>query len=116
MESGNGIIFNALTNAAGHTGATMDGSQIRSISAQAIITGSGAAGVLKLQASNEDVATIFKDVSGVTVTISGAGTYVIPKTDVCYRWLRFVSTDTSSGSATGTNTSYYHIQIEQPGE
>jgi hypothetical protein len=88
-------------SAAGNlTSIVVDANQLLSISAQAIATGT-IAGTLKMQVSNDLVTTPatpptnWTDVSGVSVAISGAGTALIPKTDLTYRWIRFVYTATS---------------------
>lgn len=75
------------------------------ISGQFVGTGS-AAGTLKLQASNDapvingqgGAPTNWADIPSATVTIAGAGVYLLPKTDICYQWVRFAYTNTGTGT------------------
>lgn len=73
-------------------------------SAQIATVGAGAAGTLKLQASNDEseasnfVPTNWSDIPSASVAVSGAGAFLIPKTDLCYQWVRLVYTNTGSGS------------------
>ena len=73
------------------------------ISAQIATTGA-AAGTLKLQASNDEptasnaVPTNWSDIPSATVTVSGAGAFLIPKTDLCYQWVRLVYTNSGTGT------------------
>lgn len=65
---------------------------------------------VKLQASNDApfqsggsvpiTPSNWTDVASATVTISASGTLLIPKTDVCYEWIRLVLT--SGGGMSGT--------------
>lgn len=74
-------------------------------SAQLIATG-GAAGTFKLQASNDDphgapaqiAPTNWNDIPSATVAVTGAGSYLIPKTELCYQWVRVVYTNTGAGT------------------
>lgn len=76
-----------------------------SISAQLIVVGAGA-GTLKIQASNDApvaanaVPTHWNDITSASVVAAGAGSYMILKVDICYQYVRFVYTDTSSGTGT----------------
>ena len=77
-------------------------SQVFYGSAQIICTGS-AAGTLKLQASNEipvngALPSNYSDIPSATVAVSGAGSYLIPKTEFCYRQVRIVYTNTGTGT------------------
>ena len=72
------------------------------ISAQITATGAGA-GTLKMQASNDQPSdnsqpTNWVDITGATVTVAGAGAYMIPKTEICYQYVRFVYTNTGTGT------------------
>lgn len=76
-------------------------------SAQAVSTGAGADGVLKFQASNDNpvsgsgqVPTNWSDIASATVSVSGAGSFLIPKIELCYQWIRVVYTN--GGGGTGT--------------
>lgn len=74
-----------------------------SCSVMGVATGS-AAGTIVLQASNDDFVSgaetpiNFAAITGATVSVSGAGTVIIPKLDVCYQWLRIVYTNTGTGT------------------
>lgn len=81
------------------------------ISAQAVVTGS-ATGTLKLQFSNDIIAqglnltvpTHWSDITGATVAIAGAGTYAIPKTEICYEYVRSVYTAASGTGSISVNS------------
>jgi hypothetical protein len=80
-----------------------------SCSVQAVGT-STLAGAVKLQGSNDPAGTPggpvnWNDIPSATVTLTGtAGAFLIPKTDLCYEWVRVVFT--ASGGA-GTVTAQY---------
>lgn len=73
------------------------------VSVQVSSTGAGA-GTLKLQASNDQpvqsnvVPTNWSDVPTASVAVSGAGAFLIPKTDLCYEWIRLVYTNSGTGT------------------
>lgn len=102
--------LNGADASASINGLAIDVSKAIQISAQVITTGD-AAGTLKLQVSNDAPVgpqyeptaqpTNWNDIPSATVTISAAGTLLIPKTDVCYDWIRVVYTR-SSGAGTIT--------------
>lgn len=95
------------------TGQTIDVAFAFYVSAQAKVTGTST-GTFKLQFSNDPVTGLSRDSAGnlipvnwsdipsATVSVAGAGLYVIPKTDICYRWIR--SFFTHSNAAAGTLT------------
>jgi len=74
-------------------------------SAQIATTGAGA-GTLKLQASNDmagmdgnpGLPSNWSDIPSASVVVSGAGAFLIPKTDLCYQWVRVVYTNSGSGT------------------
>lgn len=74
-----------------------------SISAQIVATGA-AAGTMKLQASNDNppngpsAVTHWNDITGATVAVAAAGSFLIPKTDICYEYIRVVYTNTGTGT------------------
>ena len=75
------------------------------ISAQVIAATGGVAGTLKFQASNdspEDVPTPvnWTDIASQTVAVTGVGTFLIPKFDISYEFVRVVYTASSSGTIT----------------
>jgi hypothetical protein len=74
------------------------------ISAQLAATGS-AAGTMKLQASNDNtngedntVPTNWSDIPSATVSVSGAGAFLIPITNLCYQYVRVVYTNSGTGT------------------
>lgn len=73
------------------------------LSAQIVSTGAGAAGTLKIQVSNDPVEVSgnpvnWSDLSGASVVVAGAGAFLIPKVEICYRWFRCVYTNTGTGT------------------
>jgi hypothetical protein len=81
------------------------------ISAQAILTGAPV-GALTLQASNDIFTTNnqapvnWTTIAGSSVAVGAAGTFLIPKTDLCYSAVRVVYTPTS-----GTGTVTVNIKV-----
>lgn len=72
-------------------------------SAQASAVGASSAGTLKLQASNDEPVnntppTNWSDIPSATVSVSAAGAFLIPKTDLCYQWVRVVYTNSGTGT------------------
>lgn len=60
-----------------------------------------ATGTLKLQFSNEAKPSTWSDVANASISVSGDGTYIIGKTDLCFRWVR-LSYVRTSGAGTMT--------------
>ena len=96
----------SAANAATTQNATpSDMSTMVAISAQAILTGSPV-GTLTFQASNDltyngQTQTNWTTIPNTSVAVNSAGTYLLPKIDSCYQWVRVVYTATSG---TGTVT------------
>ena len=73
------------------------------MSAQIAATGS-AAGTLVIQASNDYVVASnavpvnWSNIPGATISVSGAGAYLIPKIDCCYEYVRLIYTNSGSGT------------------
>lgn len=92
-----------LQAAASITSSPIPALNLFSCSVQMSIVGSGA-GTLIIQASNDDpkasgaVPTNWSAIPSATVTITGAGAYLIPKTDLCYQYVRVVYTNTGTGT------------------
>lgn len=94
-------------NSSGVNGAPLDCSNLFNVSVQAVSTGTPTV-VIKIQASNDPIIGCpldangapvpqnWTDISGATVSIGAAGSFLIPKLDICYQWIRVVMT---SGSA-----------------
>lgn len=65
---------------------------------------SGAAGTLKLQASNDDFPSNttppvnFSDIPSASVAVTGAGSFLIPIQNLCYQYVRLVYTNTGAGT------------------
>jgi hypothetical protein len=71
-----------------------DTAQIIAGSVQVIST--GAVGTAKLQASNDKKnPSNWTDISGATVSVTGTGIFLIPKMDLCYRYIQLVYTNSS---------------------
>ncbi len=93
-----------LQAAATITTAAIPALNLFSCSVQASAVGAGAAGTLQLQASNDEpvgagiVPSNWSNITSATVTISGAGAFLIPKTDLCYQWVRLVYTNSGTGT------------------
>lgn len=72
-------------------------------SVQIACVGAGSAGTMKIQASNDDpvngaAPTNWSDIPSATVTVNAAGAFLIPKTDLCYQWIRVVYTNSGTGT------------------
>jgi len=104
MRFYNEPVINAASAAANQNSIAVTSQLCRFASAQAVITGS-AVGTLKLQVSNDDggSATNWSDLSGATVSISGAGAYLIPAQNMSYQFIRAVYTFTSGTGAITVN-------------
>lgn len=93
-----------VQSAATVTTAAIPALNLFSCSVQLAATGAGAAGTLKIQASNDHpvaantVPTNWSDITGASVSVSGAGAYLIPKTDLCYEYIRLVYTNSGTGT------------------
>lgn len=81
--------------------------QLFYVSFQVVSPGTSTA-TYKLQASNDQgdkingfVPTNWFDIPSATVTVAGAGTAGIAKTEICYNWIRVVQTGAGTGAATG---------------
>jgi hypothetical protein len=91
-----------LQAAASVTSAAIPALNLFYCSAQ-ISTVGGGAGTLVIQASNDDFVNgsppvNWSPIPGATVTVTGPGAYLIPKTDLCYQWVRLVYTNTDAGT------------------
>lgn len=92
---------------------TVDASQMINVSAQIISTDGANAGTLKMQVSNDHIAsgnlpgqftvTNWIDLSGATATVAAGGAKMITTQTLCYQWIRFVWTP-SAGAGTITVT------------
>lgn len=86
------------------TSAAILSENLFSCSVQIDAVGGGAAGVAKLQASNDvpvaanAVPTNWSDIPSGTVSISGDGAFLIPKTDLSYQYIRLIYTNSGTGT------------------
>lgn len=90
---------------------------VMAASAQCVLSGAGSnVGTVKLQASNDSpisgaAPTHWSDVTSASVTFAANGTMLIPKTELCYQWIRFLFTNTA-GSGVNTIT----VQVQSWGQ
>lgn len=99
------------SNSSTTNGETLDCSNIFSVSAQAVSTGTPT-GSFKLQASNDPAASLpvdsngkpvpqnWTDIASATGSISAAGSVLIAKIDICYQWIRAVFISSGAGVQT----------------
>lgn len=90
-------------------GSAIRADQLYAASFVAIFSDVAAAGTVKLQASNDKpqsgslapfTPTNWKDISGASATVVAGVAPIIPKTDLCYQWIRVVFTQTNPGIGT----------------
>jgi len=110
MRFYNESIIKAANAAVSQNSIAVESKLCRFASVQAVVTGT-AAGSIKLQVSNDEVVnggspSNWSDLTGATVSISGAGVYLIPAQNMGYQFIRAVYT-ASSGS--GTITANLHM-------
>ncbi len=96
MRQLNEVIITTRSGASGVTSAAVLAENLFAISAVAIAS-STEAGTLKIQASNDNplgsaAITNWVDIPSATVTVTAGSTVTIPKTEICYQWVRFVYT------------------------
>lgn len=111
MRMLNDQVFTAADLSINEVSSAVDASYIIWVSLQLVAAGSSPVGTIKLQASNDMIQaanlaslttpTNWNDIPNTTVNVSGNGSYVIPKTEISYQWIRAVWTATSG---TGTIT------------
>lgn len=96
-------VFESADATASTNSAPIDANQLLALSVQVIQGLAGnATGSVKVQISNDDaddgVPTNWTDVSGATVNLAGAaGSVLIPKMELSYRWIRIVYTRSGGG-------------------
>lgn len=110
MRSFNEPILNGADASSNKNSVAIDSQNMSFASVVVKMTGT-AAGTVKIQASNDEPTTSagpnnWVDISGATVSVSAAGTFIIPKLDICYNFIRVVYTFTSG---TGTVTASLHM-------
>jgi len=110
MRPSNILALNAVavSGTTAYASAAIECQQLLALSAQCVST-STATGVLKFQFSNDpktnlatnNVPTNWIDIPSATVNVTAASTVGIPKTEICYEWVRVVYTNaTNSGTVT----------------
>ncbi len=103
MRSLNISVLTSAAVAQTDNGTVLNTDQVMFLSAQCTITGTPT-GTFKLQASNDPVLKGFpinwSDIPNATASVAAAGTFLIPKFDIAYQWVRAVYTDTGAGSQT----------------
>lgn len=114
MRSLNEVVLNALSDTSSQTSAAIDASQLFRVSVQASFTDSAVAGTLKLQCSNDpssannlpslQTPTHWTDIPNTSQSITAGASVLIPSTEIAYRWIRVVFTETTPGSGTVTAT------------
>lgn len=113
MRYQNVIVFDAVAAAPNANSRQYDESAQFAASVQVVITGANVAGTVKLQASNDNpnsmgdqpdrvTITNWTDIPGAAVTVTTAGSYLVPVMDLSYGWLRVVYTSTATGVQTIT--------------
>lgn len=108
MRFDNPIALNkADATVATQTSGAIDASYWFSASVAAIAAGGTITGTLKVQACNDPgftqlnppgSAANWVDIASQTVSVTGAGVFLIPKFDVTYMWVRVVYTKTTSAA------------------
>lgn len=105
MRAMNKVVFDAADGTTDQTSAAFDTSQTIMASLQAVSAGGAVTAVIKLQGSNDEPSDVapatWSDIPSGSVNITAAGTYLVPKTEICYRWIR-VLYDVSAGGGTIT--------------
>lgn len=94
-----------LQSAASINGAAIPAERFVQCSAQIAATGA-AAGTLQLQASDDvsgadgfpGTPTNWSNVPSASISVTGSGAFLIPKTDLCYQWVRLIYTNTGTGT------------------
>lgn len=102
----NAPVLSGVNAASSTQSNAIDASQLLQASAQ-VVCSATATGTIKFQASNDygnsvsnSVPTNWSDISGASVTCAGGTVYLIPKFDICYKWIRIAYV----GGGTGTVT------------
>lgn len=100
-------IFSAVDGTVPQTSDPIDSSYLFSASAQAVSAGGAVTGVVKFQGSNDPVPpptqTSWSDIPSATIAVTAAGTFLVPKTELAYRWIRVVYTVAAGGGTLTVN-------------
>ncbi len=91
--------IDAASIAGAPVSAAIPAEQLIQVSVQGVVTGSSPVGTLKLQGSNDPILvnylpkytpTNWSDIPNATIAVSATGVFLIPKTEICYSWIRVV--------------------------
>ena len=92
-------------------GGAVDASLLFYASVQGVAAGSSPVGTIKLQGSNDHLAasnlvanttpTNWSDIA--TVSVNAVGAFLIPKTGLCYQWIRAIYVATSGSGTISVN-------------
>ena len=102
MLPGRGIVINSTNPTIAQNSSIITADHMVQISAQVVTTGASTGNVV-LQASNDPPTLTPKNWTPVplaTVAVAGAESVMMPLTEVCYAWLRFVYTPTAGAAGT----------------
>jgi hypothetical protein len=103
-------ILTVPSTAVNTNGIAVDCSNVIQASVHVVATGTPT-GAVKIQVSNDSpiglagqngspwVPTNWVDLASVTIPVTAAGSFLIPKFDVCYQFIRAVYTGTGTGTA-----------------
>lgn len=107
MKPVNETALNALSVAANQNSAAVDADFLWQATVQAVVTDAASAGTVKIQGSNDpvnvqlnQVPTNWANIANSTVTIAGAGVYLVPLTQLCHKSIRVTYTSTVAGVQT----------------
>jgi len=103
MLVGTSVIINGASAAVNQNSVVLDTSHVLSLSIHTTTTGTST-GTISVQASNDvDKPVVnWSPVPTFTSSVTAAGSYLIPKFDVCYAWMRIVFTATNAAAGTVT--------------
>lgn len=110
MRPSNVVIFSAKDASVNQAYVPISAQFFTQCSVQGVVTGSST-GTIKVQVSNDPSVDSSKvvnwsDLPSATATLSAAGTFLVPKTDLCFNWIQVIYTK-NNGSA-GTITANLH--------
>lgn len=106
MRPNNIQLFAALDVTANQSSGAVPTENVLQCSVVAVLTGTSPTGTLKLQASNDAIflpnaPVNWVDIPSASASVTGTGTWIVPKTEVCYQYVRLVWV---KSSGTGTIT------------
>lgn len=107
MRTLNTAVFNNSSITSGLTSGPINDKFIIAASLQATFTGTAPTGTLKFQCSNDQgpaaQAVNWSDIPSQSVAVSGSGSYLIPKFEVSYQWIRVAFLFTSGTGTVAAN-------------